>query len=113
MDYKQAKRLVGGTTVTAYRRIHEIVSSALDRAETALGRRDQAELLIDFSRCLILVKYQLARNQISKELASTLIDVINHVMEELRRNTANVENIRRARTLLDALAVLVYQVGRK
>lgn len=117
MDKGRAKSILGDTTVTAYRRVHEIVSSALDRAEIALQQtKDRSEilkLLIDFSRCSILVAYQRAREQISGELASTLTNIINFVIDELKKEVADREVIRRARTLIDALAVLVYQFGKK
>ncbi|HIQ11194.1 MAG TPA: hypothetical protein EYH26_04400 [Pyrodictium sp.] len=117
LDKESAKRFVGPTTITAYRRVHEVVGSTLDRIIEVIRAGRYEELLksiVDLSRCLILVKYQVARKQLSGDLATSLETLISHVMGVVRRRSQNVGDIvSRARTLLDALAVLVYQVGRK
>jgi hypothetical protein len=107
MDRTSAHQLIGDTTKTAYRRVHEVVTSALDRI-AGTPERSQ-ELLLDLSKALILVKYQLAREQISRGLAEHVETAINAVFEEASRNWENARRIaRNARTYLDSLAVVVY-----
>ena len=117
LDKKSAEKFVERTTITAYRRVHEVVGSTLDRIIEIIRAGRYEELLrtiVDLSRCLILVKYQVARKQLSKDLATSLETLINYVMGVVRKRSQNVGDIvSRARTLLDALAVLVYQVGKK
>ena len=117
LDRESARRFVGSTTITAYRRVHEVVGSTLDRIIEVVRAGRYEELLkaiVDLSRCLILVKYQVARKQLSEDLATSLETLVSHVMGVVRRRSQNVGDIvSRARTLLDALAVLVYQVGRR
>jgi len=117
LDKKSAEKFVERTTITAYRRVHEVVGSTLDRIIEIIRAGRYEELLrtiVDLSRCLILVKYQVARKQLSKDLATSLETLINYVMGVVRKRSQDVGDIvSRARTLLDALAVLVYQVGKK
>lgn len=119
LSLKQAGKLVGKTTITAYRRVHEIIASTLDRivdaAKSKASEEEFSKLMIELTRCLILVRYQHARNQISRNLADSLTYIITTVMDNIapkNRDPRKLEQIAsRARTLLDALAVLVYQAG--
>jgi hypothetical protein len=115
MDRASAQQLIGDTTTTAYRRIHEVVTSVLDRI--AGTPEPSQELLLDLSKALILVKYQLARGQISRGLAEHVERAINTVFEAFERTPKNWESVRsvarNARTYLDSLAVIVYMHSRR
>jgi len=137
MNEEEAKGLIGDTTVTAYRRVHEVIASVLDRVVMlkALRSDDKVtfqkilqELLIELSRALVLVKYQQARKQLFHCLAMKLASLVRATsrilrksLDELNKNAQNyddiVENVVntliRARTLLDALTTLVYMYGKK
>ncbi|MET1101573.1 MAG: hypothetical protein ABWW69_03740, partial [Pyrodictiaceae archaeon] len=114
MDPGKAEKLVGKTTVTAYRRLHEIIGSVLDRLGEARREEQLPRILVDLAKSLIMVRYQRARDQVSAELASALEAIVNGVLDRASRSQGEISSIaRRARTLLDSLAVLVYQVGRK
>jgi len=106
--FEEARRIIGKTSITAYRRVHEVVASALDRLASA-GKRDKS-LLVDLSKALILVRYQYARDQISEGIARYVEDVVKGVLDEAGKDWENARKVaRNARTLLDALAVLVYE----
>jgi len=103
----EASRLIGDTTKTAYRRIHEVVSSALDRVAESKGF--DPGLLLDLSKSLILVKYQLAREQISSGIAEYIERILTTIIDVAGKNWENARRLaKNARTLLDSLAVLVY-----
>ena len=122
-----AESVIGRTSGTAYRRVHEIVASALDRVEEAvrslkLAPQDAPKalppLLIDLSKALIMVRYQAARGQASDVLANyidplirSIIDVIKDVEKGVDKGKLDeIERIvRNARAVLDAIAVLVYE----
>lgn len=106
MSFQQAGSFIANTSVTAYRRVHEIVTSALDRL---IGSVEQdPAILVDLSKALILIKYQVVRNQISGTLANYVGNVIKSVIDVVRTNWEEAKRIaRNARTLLDALVVLV------
>jgi hypothetical protein len=107
-----ARRLMGKTTVTAYRRIHEVLSSALDEVERG---RDPSEAVLALTKSLILVKYQVAREVVSYQLASYIEPIITNLLscvKEFRDLIKCRDRARNARLILDALAVLVYQHGR-
>lgn len=110
----RAKALVGKTTITSYRRIHEILGSVLDKIESQLRTGRQINI-IDLSKVLVLISYQEARGQISKVLANYLKDMVRTVLHEVGRSeTAELRGIvSRARTLIDAFTVLVYEYGKK
>lgn len=115
---RDAKGFIGNTSITAYRRIHEVITSVLDRIiEVIRGGTPRVEelskFMVELSRCLILVRFQLARNQISQKLADKLIDIINIVMNNVKEAKDFLNVVQRARTLLDALAVLVYERERR
>ncbi|MEM1645819.1 MAG: hypothetical protein QXL96_08145 [Ignisphaera sp.] len=132
MDEREARGFIGGTTITAYRRVHEIIASVLDRTIALRGadvntfQKMVHELLVELSKALVLVKYQRARGQLSDGLATnleSLIDITTRILKDLptkpsstQDHSSIVENVvntlTRARTLLDALATLVYTYGR-
>jgi len=112
MRETDAKRLMGKTTVTAYRRIHEVLSSALDEVERG---RDPSEAVLALTKSLILVKYQVAREVVSYQIASYIEPIITNLLscvKEFRDLIKCRDRARNARLILDALAVLVYQHGR-
>lgn len=121
---REAGRLIGKTTTTGYRRVHEYLTSAIDRAlelcrkakgEKRLGDSELAEINLLISRSLILVNYQEARDQLSRDLADALRSIIHRILNSIssRREAVNVERLEKmlesARTIIDALAVLVYR----
>ncbi len=115
MSESASRELIGSTTVAAYRRVHEVITSTLDRlCELARTKgKEIPRLLVDLSRCLILVKYQLARDQLSERLSEALYTIVNFVMEKVKSKASDIIDVaNRARTLLDALAVLVYEYAR-
>ncbi len=112
MSEHASRELIGSTSVAAYRRVHEVVTSTLDRlCELARTKVEEvSRLLVDLSKCLILVKYQLARDQLSERLSEALYTVVNFVVEKVKSKASDIiDVVNRARTLLDALAVLVYE----
>lgn len=116
LDRKDAAKLIGRTTTTAYRRVHEIISSVLDRIVS--GQLDET-ILIDLSKVVTLVSYQSARGQLSEGLASNLSQIINEVQKYVQNYLSQKRDLdlvkkvaSSARALLDALAVLVYEYGR-
>jgi hypothetical protein len=111
---------IGETTVTAYRKVHEILGSVLDfAAHVAADERrwDVAanRLTIELSKAKIMVNYQLARKQISQDIATLLNVTLNSVENVLRsRSRERVRELaERGRTLVDALAVFVYRFGKQ
>jgi len=120
IDERSARRLIGRTTITAYRRIHEIVASALDEIVTG---EDLTGISLMLSRSLILIEYQESREQISEQLATFLKNLLsplaNDVAKLVGRAVARPElgELKRKadhiRSLLDSLAVLVYKYGRR
>lgn len=128
----EAKGLIGGTTITAYRRVHEVIASTFDRAITLRGadintyQKVAQELLVELSKALVLVRYQRSRDQLSDGLAMNLESLIGSTANILKDSLTKLKNIQnyggvienvvntltRARTLLDALATLVYMYGR-
>lgn len=133
MGKGEAKRLIRGTTVTAYRRVHEVIASALDKVIVLRGadvntfQRIAQELLVELSKALVLVRYQRARKQLSDGLATNLESLITSTSSILKDSLAKlgstqnyggiVENVvstlTRVRTLLDALVTLVYMYGKR
>jgi hypothetical protein len=110
---------IGATTTTAYRRVHEILASVLDfaarvAADKAQWERAQGRLAVELSRAKIIVNYQLARDQISQDIAALLNDVLNAIDSAVRNNQREqVQKLaEHGRVLIDALAVLVYRFGR-
>jgi len=96
------------TTKTAYRKIHEHLTTVLDRAAIILSKpepKDVSEIIIGLTKGLILVEYQLARGQLSKELGNKLKEVLTSLQDSVRETDA-IKKFERARTLLDALLVL-------
>lgn len=108
LDKQVAIGIIGKTSSTAYRRVHEIIASALDRL-IASPKYDPS-LLIDLGKALIMVRYQASRDQISDALASYLDSVLRSVIDEVKSNWDNAKRLaRNARIIIDALAVLVYE----
>ena len=145
LSEQEALRIIGKTSDTAYRRVHEILTSALDRvvevvhAEKlkfesieASGQRIPEQeieevkksllaLLTDLSKALIMVRYQRARGQIATSLANYTDSIVRNVIDHIKSvesiNKEKLQEIERlatnARSLLDSLAVLVYEYAKK
>ncbi|RLE84913.1 MAG: hypothetical protein DRJ67_09780 [Thermoprotei archaeon] len=123
LDPRDARRFVGEVTKTAYRRLHEVVTSTIDeiaqRAERGeVGSRD----LITITRSEVIVRYQQARGQVPKEVADALLVIIDELKKEIQaaakpggRGTRGELSgaLERARLILDAIAVLVYNYGKR
>jgi len=106
-------QLIRDTTVTAYRRVHEIVSSALEEVERGT---EISQAILALTKALIHVRYQLARNLISQELVNQIEPIVGAVLDcvKTQKDTSKCrEHARNGRVLLDALAVLVYEHGKR
>lgn len=121
LSERDARRLIGDTTKTGFRRVHEHITSAIDRALEILARArggldDESlnRILVMFTRGLILLNYQEARDQLDRELAVRVKAMVDHATEVLK--TRSVDRIRNTlefmRTLMDAMLVLVYRYAR-
>jgi CRISPR/Cas system CSM-associated protein Csm2 small subunit len=113
MDEKTAQNVIGDTTITAYRRIHEIVTSALDEVERG---RDIHEAVLSLTKSLILMKYQVARHIVSFHLVKYIEPVISNILNCVKESKdlgKCRDRARYGRLILDALAVLVYRYGKK
>jgi len=124
----ELRRFVGGTTTSAYRRVHGPLAAILDEAIRELGNiqrsggqpdieRIKSKLLLELSRALILVRYQGARDQLSKGIENALTTIINRLINDIRGvQVSNIEEtmkvFERARVLIDTLVVLTYELGR-
>jgi len=126
LDKRSLESIMGKTTTTAYRRIHTQLAITIDRVIEKLRKREKdkgldesekSEILLDLSRSLILVEYQRARKQISKDVANMLIDVINGLVDSVRQREIDVDDLRkifeRGRALIDTFAVIAYEYGKK
>lgn len=118
MPKKQLSGLLLGVTPSGYRRIHEYVASAFDRAmevcamKNELSIKEVNEISLLLSRGLILINYQIARGQLNEQLGSLLRGIITQIMDNIK-SEKRASEIRRlfesARILVDALAVIVYR----
>lgn len=104
-----SQELVGETTTTAYRRIHEVVGTVLDYLTRSTPSTARASL--ELARAKTIVSYQRARDQISDGIYQVVMRVLDSVASRLNRGDL-AEVAERGRAILDALAVLVYEYGR-
>ncbi len=125
---REVRDLIGNTSRSGYRRVHEHLAATLDRliSELEVGSGDLRGSLLSLSKALILIEYQLARKQISVGLANILIDIVRKLMSDIskamesKESTKSSEELKkllkgkaeRARTIIDCLAVLVYREKR-
>ncbi len=122
LSKRDAEFFIGKTSGTAYRRVHEIVASVLDRFSSSTP--GDPSLIAELARGLILVRYQASREQVSESLANYLDNMLRTIIdkakstiekaktspEEVKKQWEEVKRLaRNARSILDALAVLVYQ----
>lgn len=112
---------IGNTTITAYRRVHEILGSVLDFVAQTADEKQWSEVVVsrlalELSRAKVIVNYQLAREQLSQDIARLLNNVLDS-LEKALRDEKRKKEIRdlaeRSRALIDALAVFVYRYGKK
>jgi hypothetical protein len=121
----QIKRILGGTSTTAYRRVHERLASSIDRILERLRNYKNVKdiagpALSDLTRSLILLRYQNARGQISDDLRSILESIVSKLVNDIKSlqssDSEKLEELRkkleRARSLIDAIAVLAYEYGK-
>jgi len=115
----EAQRFVGVTSKTAYRRIHEVIGTIIDRVTELEKIRDPSsavnELLLRLASALVLIKWQNARRLVSDNIAETLTRILREVEKELKANNilGAVAKAKRARRIIDSIVVLVYQYGKE
>lgn len=108
---EEADRFIGKTSSTAYRRVHEIVTSGLDKLIDSKTR--DPTILTDLVRALIQVRYQASRHQISSNLADYLDKILSEVIRAVKNAGTDEEWEKakklafNARLILDAIIVLV------
>ncbi len=133
-DSHSVNELIDKTSRSGYRRVHDHLADTLDKLISTLdklisrpevGSGELKGSLLSLSKTLILVEYQLARKQISDNLANTLKDIIRKLMSDISKALESKEptrfieelkklkeEVERARTIIDCLAVLVYREKR-
>lgn len=97
---------IGGiaSSPSAARKIHEMVTSILDRVAGA--QRGGPHLFIELANTLVLARYQAERKQISVCYADIVDYVVRRVSDLLRRGDPAASLFaRRARLVFDALIV--------
>ena len=76
----------------------------------------KARTMLELSKAMIMVKYQLAREQVGRGLADQLVALIDNILNELKAKKKPEEVhevLERARTLLDSIATIVYTYGKR
>jgi len=118
LDEGSAKRIVGKTSKSGYRRVHEIVATVLDRVaelERIKASKEQiSELLLKITSAMVMVRWQMAREQLSEGLGGALMVMFQEVQRELIGGNIQeaVKKVKRARRIIDSLAVLVYEYSK-
>ena len=126
---KEAERIIGEgkkdeegeakkTTISSYRRVHEIVLSALEEVERG---KNPSSAITALTKSLILVKYQKARGLLLGQLPQYIEQILSKVLECMQEASEGQgdkihkcrEMAKNGKMILDALAVLVYQYGGK
>ncbi len=110
-------QLFGGTTKTAYRRIHDLLISILDKLEY-ISRQSPGKIPVELARAKTIIHYQAARTMLKKgncksaDAIKYLDRTLSILYEKSRTNTDNLDNlISSTRTLLDAFVVIVERKG--
>jgi len=112
-----ARKIVGRTSSSGYRRVHEVVGTVLDRVadlERVSSKEIVGDLLLKVASAMVMVRWQMAREQLSESLGGALMAVLQEVQRELIGNNTQkaVEKAKRARRIIDSLAVLAYEYSR-
>lgn len=110
---KDGRRIVEGTTQSSYRRLHELIASALDYC---VSQQRVEKIVLRLERAKVMIEYQSARGQVSKgikEMLEALTDSTKNSLGRLKGSNNIKDVCRHARLLLDAVAVLVYRHGKK
>lgn len=124
IEETEASKLLEKVTKTGYRRVHDYVALALDRSieickrttSAKLSNEEVNEIILLLSRGLILINYQLARKQLNENIAICLRGVLEHILDKIQNGVDKstlTKMIESARTLVDALAVVVYRYAEK
>ncbi|WP_054837105.1 hypothetical protein [Metallosphaera hakonensis] len=94
---------------TSFRKIHEILTTILDNAEALDTSKAKNLLSNQIPRAYVIIEYQNVRGQIYNDLRDLLIEMINDLLSAKEQNVKTL--IRKARLLLDSLAVIAKEVG--
>jgi len=113
-----AESIVGKTSVSGYRRIHEVVGATIDRVidlERTPSKETAKNLLFKISSAMLLVRWQMAREQLSGGLGNALMVILQEIQRELTGNSIDraIAKAKRARSIIDSFAVLVYEHRRR
>lgn len=95
---------------SSYRKIHEILATILDTAEGMNNDEEAVKFLKEqLPRAYLIIEYQNVRGQIYDDLKKILIDMINDLLNAPQKEVKTL--IRKARLLIDSLAVVAKEVG--
>ncbi|MGC9105433.1 MAG: hypothetical protein ACP5HQ_03295 [Thermoprotei archaeon] len=94
---------------SSYRKIHEMLATILDTAEGMKDEEAVKFLKEQLPRAYLIIEYQNVRGQIYDDLKKILIDMINDLLNAPQKEVKIL--IRKARLLIDSLAVVAKEVG--
>jgi len=73
-----------------------------------------ADLILRISSAMVLVRWQMARDQLSQSIGNALLTVLRGIQSDLANNKFDeaIRRAQRARRIIDSLAVLVYEYSK-
>jgi len=100
-------RVFSKTSSSSYRRLHDVLSHTIDRAQKLLRREDTnacAEARKELVKCAVLAKYQVSRGVLDEDIYRFVKSIYETLRNENNCKLDTLENIRLA---IDTLATIV------
>ncbi len=108
---KNNKPFIGGTTKSAFRKIHSVITDIIEKINTINSCSGANVVISELAKAALLVKYQAKRQTISPQLAEGLYRVIDNIItmeERLKSDKASCnEALKSLKEKGEALKILI------
>ncbi len=105
---KLGYKYINGTTKTAYRKLHSILTTILEKLMTSPESINK--YMADLVEATILVKYQAERGQLNSFLSNDLVAILNNFIQQM--NNLDYESIRKharaIKIIIDSILAFYY-----
>ncbi|ABN69420.1 hypothetical protein Smar_0307 [Staphylothermus marinus F1] len=105
---KYGKNYIKDTSKTAYRKIHSILTSILDKLLSNPG--DREKYIADLVESTILIRYQAERKQLNWNLSKELVGILETFLKQIRNLDAESlrVHVRTIKMIIDSILAFYY-----
>ncbi|ADI31640.1 hypothetical protein [Staphylothermus hellenicus] len=105
---KYGRNYIKYTSKTAYRKIHSILTSILDKLLS--NPEDRDKYIADLVESAILIRYQAERKQLNRDLSNSLVGILETFLKQIRNldDESLRVHVRTIKMIIDSMLAFYY-----